>query len=253
MANTNDTELMTILSEINWLPPEGHNTKDNEQSSQLKKIINNNRYAIISDFSDETRSILEATTLCTIYHEETKTWGIVSRTKHMVTFHLKNPFLTRIKKACENLVQMLQSWSYEKYLKKKTLIQSVEDDLKHTNLSKNRALKLSPYIEIFEKDSDFQILHGKIMDKNSIKVAIQERPFEFYLSVFSGIITILMLLITSPIFSYTFSFGEWGFWLNGIFERLVTACLIAFLVSFVSIFSHWRSIRMEYPIKWSDE
>jgi len=68
------------------------------------------RQELLDTVAPEDRPLVENTLLYTIYHEGTKTWGIINRpNKHSITFRLKNPVAIKLQSACQKLVCDLQA------------------------------------------------------------------------------------------------------------------------------------------------
>lgn len=101
-----DNKIKRILEEINWIPSKLTDVEE------FKGMMNEQMEGILDNIPAESKKIIEATTICTIYNGETKTWGIVNRpNKFLISFRLKNPLSTRLKAACRSLILSLRSYN----------------------------------------------------------------------------------------------------------------------------------------------
>jgi hypothetical protein len=90
-AETQDLE--AVLVAIDWWP----------SLDQTDPIIQERTEDIVTHIADADRALAERTSICTIYDETTKTWGIVSNpSRHVLTFRLKNPVSEKLKLLARN-------------------------------------------------------------------------------------------------------------------------------------------------------
>lgn len=109
-----DNKIKRILEEINWIPKftDPGISKDSQTRDEFIKMMDTKKGDILTNIPDESKEIINATTICTIYNGETKTWGIVSRpNKFLISFRLKNPLSTRLKAACKSLIISLRFYN----------------------------------------------------------------------------------------------------------------------------------------------
>jgi hypothetical protein len=217
LVENNDLE--SILSEINWLP---NMEDDNLELLERKKEI-------LEHIPKDAKKLVESTFVCTIYDDETKTWGIVNRpNKHRLSFRLKNPVSDRLKKASIKLVSDMRT-------------------NKHTD--GKFKFDFLPRVEVLEPGNENYSFAGEILPPHRLKLAISQRKTESYVAIFAGIIAIVLLIVTSPII-LPVKTNSWEIWFSGTLERFSTAALVTMTISAFEVFLHWSEIRRQDLIKW---
>ncbi|WP_292379149.1 hypothetical protein [Methanosarcina sp. UBA289] len=248
-------EIIAILSDINWVP---NTCVNSEELPQLEKDIAERKEEIFINIPLEIITTLKATTFATIYDGDTKTWGIVTRTnKYRITFRLKNPISSRLKKACESLVSQLRSDIPYKTLKNK-LNNEAENTHEIFNEYNKVLFKLSTPIQILEKDTDHESFYGEILNESLIKATMADKSNQAIIVLSSGLVTLLLFVVTSPYCSFIFSGKwliplDWAEWLDGILGRVSTATLVTFFVGLLELYLYWVYLTKVAPIRWVTE
>lgn len=258
-------EIIAVLNDINWIP---NTCVDPNELTKLETDIASKREEIFINIPSEIITTLKATTFATIYDGDTKTWGIVTRiNKNRITFRLKNPISSRLKIACESLVNQLRSDIPYKTLKN---IQDNEaentyeifNEYNKKNASgmfnKKTLFKFSRSIQILEKDTDHEAFYGEILNKSLIKATMVDKSNQAIVVLSSGLVTLLLFVVTSPYCSYIFSGNwlipfDWAEWLNGILGRVSTATLVTFFVGLLELYLYWVYLAKVTPIRWVAE
>lgn len=214
-------DLELILSEINWFP----------NIPQDSKEVIERKNEIIEHIPKDAKILVESTIVCTIYDDETKTWGIVNRpNKHRLSFRLKNPVSEKLKKASIKLVSDMRTKQY----------MHTDGKFHFDFLSR---------IEVLEPGNENYSFAGEILPPQRLKLAISQRKTETYVAIFAGLIAILLLMITSPII-FPIKVNPWEIWFFGTLERISTAALVTMTISVFEVFFHWSEIRRQDLIKW---
>ena len=223
------TKLRKTLEAQNWLP----NLKEGDPELDARKA------EILGHVTPEDRSLVEKTCFCTVYHDDTKTWGIVSNpTSHAFTFRLKNPKQDRLKAATEELVADL------------ALIPS------RTHKPDQGVVEFHPHIVVLEPNSDNSAFQGEILPAKGLGLAMLERKTETYVGALTLLLTILLLVVTSPpvapIVLGKLS-SSWQDWANGNLSRFATASLVTATISWFEVLLHWIQVRRQSSIRWTLE
>ncbi|HXJ11042.1 MAG TPA: hypothetical protein VNH19_02125 [Candidatus Limnocylindrales bacterium] len=186
--------------------------------------------------AQDHKPLLEKTFTCTIYDEETKTWGIVNQPQSQnITFRLKNQSSDKLKAATEKLIRQLQT-------------------ARRTHGPDSRpAFSFQPRVEVFEANSEDHAFYGEILKPRSFRQAVKEREQEARIGLFAGIGAAILLLLTSPPVA-THVVGDvnlpWGRWASGNYERFATAALVTTTVSWLEVIMHWLFTLRQPIILW---
>jgi hypothetical protein len=235
-ANTSLTnnELISVLNEIDWAP---NKNLSGTQLIEMNELIQSKTRELLNSSS----TVYAATVFYTIFEGKSETWGIVSRPNQTtVIFQLDNASLKNLKNGCRSLVKVLRlKFKYK-------LIKYLIDH-------KINSIDFSSVIKVSESNRDVCTLKGEILHKYIFLAVLQERTTQFYTALIAGILTILVLYITSPISPVNVSnYGIWGIWAGGYLVNASTAPIFPFIVSIMEFFVHWSILKRKYPIKWTD-
>lgn len=194
------------------------------------------RDEILKTVSNGDHTLAKETYLFTIYHEESRSWGIISRpNRQVITIRVKNPVAERLKAAAEKIVDDCLNQSRQK------------------RPSQDIHFLFRSRIEVFEPGSGDHAYFGEILPANRFLLAISQRRTEFYVGLIASTAAILMLICTLPPVIHALighMVPEWQLWLRGLLERLGSSAVVTATVSGLNVFLHWLDLRRKRGIRW---
>jgi len=200
--------------------------------SQDDAEILTHRDDILQHVSQADQTLTARTLLCTIYDEETRSWGIVSNpATGQVTIRLKNASSERLKHACEKIIQQLGALDASPF-------------------------KFGPRIEVLEPNSEHHAFSGQIVPPQRLWHAILDRKREAWVGSFAYSLAGLLLFVTSPTGAQWFLAGiapSWRLWVSGNLERFSTAALVTGTLLWFEVGLHWLELRRQPVIRWDFE
>jgi len=194
------------------------------------------RNEILKTVSNGDHTLAKETCLFTIYHEESRSWGIISRpNRQVITIRIKNPVAERLKRAAEKMVNDCQSLASRKRR---------DPDMRFQFRSR---------VEVFEQGNGDHAYFGEILPASRFRLAIQQRRTEFYFGLIASVVAILLLFCTLPPIIHLL-FGhmapEWQAWYKGVLERQASSAIVTATVSWLNVFLHWLDLRRKSGIRW---
>lgn len=197
------------------------------------------REDLLNTIAPEDRPLAENTLLYTIYHDGTKTWGIVNRpSKHSYTFRLKNPVALKLQSACQKLVSDLQA-----------------PGGKYSGNGQASFAFTAP-IDVLEPGKDDHAYFGEVIPQQRLQMVVQKRRTEAMVGTWAAVVGIIMLILTIPpaVELILLWLGPvWMPWVRGLLERLSSSAFVTAIVSWLNILFFWLNIRRQPAIRWSLE
>lgn len=197
------------------------------------------RQEILDTIAPEDLPLVENTLLYTIYHEGTKTWGIVNRpSKHSITFRLKNPVAIKLQSACQKLVSDLQASG------------GVHGSGTHMKFT------FSAPIDVLEPGKDDHAYFGEVMPQQRLQMVVQKRRTEALVGICAALVGIALLVLSMPpiVDMLLASLGPvWLAWTRGLLERLSSSAFVTAIVSWLNIVFFWLDVRRQPAIRWAFE
>jgi hypothetical protein len=221
-------KLQKTLEQHDWWP---RLPQDDPEVTERKNEI-------LGHVAEDDRPLVEGTLVCTIYDEETKTWGIVNNTTtHVLTFRLKNPIADRLKAAAEKLVSDLSSVTVGKRID-------------------GGAFRFQQQIVVLEPHSEHSAFTGQILPSKGFLLAVKERKRETCVGIFTVVLTLLLVALTAPPIArwfFTTPDKDWQEWITGNLNRFTTAASVTATIAWFEVLLYWFQVRRQSAIRWSLE
>jgi hypothetical protein len=201
--------------------------------------VQRRRQELLDTIAPEDRALAESTLLYTIYHDGTKTWGIINRpSKHSYTFRLKNPVAIKLQSACQKLVADMQTagGTY--------------------GTDGHSLFTFTAPIDVLEPGKDDHAYFGEVMPQQRLQMVVQKRRTEAMVGICAAAVGVIMLLLTiPPVGNQLLALlgPNWMPWVRGLLERLSSSAFVTAIVSWLNIFFFWLDIRRRPAIRWSLE
>jgi hypothetical protein len=224
-------KLESLLEEIDWWP----------SLAQDHEVVKARKKEIIDTIAKEDLSLAESTYVCTIYDDNSKSWGIVSRpSEHGLAFRIKNPVSDRLKTAAEKLVGDLQAVSGRREGRKGS--------------ESTVSFDFRSHIEVLEPGSENHAYYGEVLTANRFALAVQQRRVEAIVGIGAAVVSLILLLLTFPSVASAL-FGSLSkadnVWLIDSLGRLATSAIVTATVSLLEVFLHWTDLRRKTVVQWS--
>lgn len=222
-------KLQKLLDQHNWCP----------RLSADDRELETRKAEILLNVADDDRNLVEKTFFCTIYDEDSKTWGIVNNpTSHAFTFRLKNPISDRLKAATEKLVADLSGVT-----------------------SGGKAAGNGPFefhnpIVVLEPTSQHHAFVGEVLPAKGLILAMKEKKRETYVGGLTIFLTVVFMILSLP-WTTQHLFGQFSQsfqdWIAGNLSRFSTAALVTATISWFEVILYWFQERRHSAVRWTLE